>query len=98
MRAADTNTPDAVTLALSALVWTLSDPARADRLLALTGLDADELRGRAGEPALLAAVLGFLAQHEPDLMACADALEVRPEALIAAQQALEGDPVREMQA
>jgi hypothetical protein len=91
MRAADTNTPDAVTLALSALVWTLSDSARADRLLALTGLDTDELRARASDPVLLAALLGFLAQHEPDLLACAEALEVRPEALVAAQRALDGE-------
>jgi hypothetical protein len=89
MRARDTNHPDALTLALSALVWTLSDTARAERLLALTGLDSDELRARAGDPVLLAAVLGFLAQHEPDLTACADALDVRPEALIAAQQELD---------
>jgi hypothetical protein len=91
MRAADTNTPDSVALALSALAWTLSDSARADRLLSLTGLDADELRARAGEPALLAALLGFLAQHEPDLLACADALQVPPETLVAAQRALDGE-------
>ncbi|WP_298686897.1 DUF3572 domain-containing protein [uncultured Sphingomonas sp.] len=89
MRARDTNTPDATTLALSALVWTLSDAPRAERLLALTGLDSDELRARAGDPSLLAAVLGFLAQHEPDLTACAEALDVRPEALVAAQRKLE---------
>jgi hypothetical protein len=91
MRVADTNTPDSMTLALSALAWTLSESARADRLLSLTGLDADELRARAGEPALLAALLGFLAQHEPDLLACADALQVPPEALVAAQRALDGE-------
>jgi len=34
-------------------------------------------------------VLGFLAQHEPDLTACADALDVPPQALIAAQQELD---------
>ena len=62
---------------------------RAERLLALTGLDADDLRARAGDPALLAAVLGFLASHEPDLLACADALDIAPEALVAAQQELE---------
>ncbi len=89
MRARDTNHPDAQALALSALAWTLSDAVRAERLLALTGLDSDGLRARAGDPALLAAVLGFLAQHEPDLTGCADALAVRPEALIAAQQELE---------
>jgi hypothetical protein len=89
MRARDTNHPNSAILALSALAWTLADQPRAERLLSLTGLDADELRARAGEPALLAAVLGFLASHEPDLLACADALDVAPEALITAQQELE---------
>ena len=89
MRARDTNRPDGATLALSALAWTLSDSARADRLLALTGLDAGELRERATDPALLAAVLGFLASYEPDLTACADALDVAPEAFVAAQRELE---------
>ena len=70
-------------------MWTLSDAPRAERMLALTGLDSDELRARAGDPSLLAAVLGFLAQHEPDLTACAEALDVRPEALVAAQRKLE---------
>ncbi len=89
MRARDTNHPNSAILALSALAWILADQPRAERLLALTGLDAEELRTRAGEPALLAAVLGFLASHEPDLLACADALEVEPEALVIAQQELE---------
>lgn len=90
MRADDTNRADPAALALGALAWTLSEPARADRLLALTGLDADALRARATEPALLAAVLEFLAGHEANLIGCADALGVAPEALIAAQTALEG--------
>lgn len=89
MRAPDTNIQDSATLALSALAWTLSDGPRAERLLALTGLDAGELRARAADPELLAAVLGFLESHEPDLMACADALDVKPEALIRAHQELE---------
>jgi hypothetical protein len=91
MRAPDTNddTVDAAAaIALSALAWTLSDSARAERLLALTGLDADELRQRATDPALLAAVLGFLAGHEPDLTGCADALGIAPERLVAAERVL----------
>ncbi|PXA86044.1 DUF3572 domain-containing protein [Nostoc sp. 3335mG] len=89
MRAADTNNPDSATLALSALAWTLSDQPRAERLLALTGLDSAELRARAIDPSLLAAVLTFLESHEPDLLACADALDVTPETLIAAHKELE---------
>jgi hypothetical protein len=89
MRAADTNAPDSATLALSALAWTLSDQPRAERLLALTGLDSSELRARATDPSLLAAVLTFLESYEPDLLACADALDVKPENLIAAHRNLE---------
>ncbi|MFB0874533.1 MULTISPECIES: DUF3572 domain-containing protein [unclassified Sphingobium] len=79
---------DGMTLALMALGWTLSDGARADRLLALTGLDADALRAGVGNPAILAAVLAFLADHEPDLIACAEAIGTTPAALIAAQERL----------
>lgn len=89
MRAADTNAPDSTALALAALAWTLSDQPRAERLLALTGLDAGELRARASDPGLLAALLGFLESHEPDLLACADALDVSPETLIAAHRHLD---------
>jgi hypothetical protein len=74
---------------LEALAWTLADDARAARLLALTGLTPDDLRARAGEPAVLAAVLRFLAGHEPDLIACADALGVTPAALVDAAERLE---------
>ena len=83
----DTNDPEA--LALSALGWALSDQTRAERLLALTGLTPADLRERIGEPSLLAAVLGFLEAHEPDLIACAEALDVPPAALVAARARLE---------
>ncbi len=84
----DTNDDDAETLALTALVWTLGEPARAQRLLDTTGLDPADLRARAGDPAVLGAALGFLQAHQPDLMACAEALDVTPERLIAAQERL----------
>lgn len=80
---------DATVLALQALVWTLGEPARADRLLALTGLDADALRAGAGKPAVLAAVLEFLMAHEPDLIACAAAIDTTPQMLVAARDGLE---------
>lgn len=79
----------AAAIALSALGWTLVDDARAQRLLALTGLSPDDLRSRVGEPTLLAATLRFLEAHEPDLVACAAALDVEPVALIEARRALE---------
>ena len=70
-------------LALDALVWTLQEPTRAERLLALTGLTPEDIRARVNDPALLDAVIGFLEAHEPDLVACAQALEVPPFELLA---------------
>ena len=76
-------------MALRALAWTLAEQARADRMLALTGLTGDDLRVRAAEPAVLAALLGFLEAYEPDLIACAEALEVTPAQLVQAREVLE---------
>ncbi len=86
----DDQTNDARTVALSALVWTLQDEPRAERLLALTGLTPEDLRARVNDPALLDAVLGFLEAHEPDLVACAKAIELTPFDLIAARLRLHG--------
>lgn len=87
MRAAET-IRDPFELALQALVWTLGAPERAQRLLDMTGLDPNALRARAGEPSVLAAALEFLEAYEPDLIACAADLEVKPEALVAARHGL----------
>jgi hypothetical protein len=85
-----TNPPDPEALALSALAWTLAEEARAQRLLALTGLSGADLRERLAELSVQAAVLGFLEAHEPDLLACAEALGVEPRALAEARRRLEG--------
>jgi len=87
MRARSTN--DAETLALSALAATLTDERRARRFLDLSGIDTEELRLRAAEPALLAALLRFLEAHEPDLIDVADAMGVKPAELVAAREGLE---------
>ena len=79
---------DAEALALSALGWILTDEKRADRLLSLTGLTPDILREGIGERSVQAAVLEFLAGHEPDLVLAADALNVAPEDIIAAHRRL----------
>ena len=85
----DTNGEDAEALALAALGWTLQDGARAERLLALTGLTPNDLRSRLSERSVLAATLAFLEAHEPDLIACAQELGVRPVRLVEARQRLE---------
>jgi hypothetical protein len=65
-------------LGLAALGWLMQDDDRAARFLALTGLSPDDLRGLLGTAALDRAVLDYLRAHEPDLLACADAIGVAP--------------------
>jgi hypothetical protein len=84
--------PDVIGLRLLAHV--MSDPELAARFLALSGLDADTLRARAGDPGLLAALIEFIAGHEPDLVAAADALALTPMAIVAAGAALGGGTAR----
>ena len=73
------------TLALRLIGWIVADSARADRMLALTGLDPDSLRHSLAEPATQGALMDFVINHEPDLMACAAHLMVDPAALVAAR-------------
>ena len=63
-------------LALGALGWILTDERRAERLLSLTGLTPDRLRHGIEDRQVQAAVLA------------ADALNVEPEAIIAAHREL----------
>jgi hypothetical protein len=88
MCAHETNA-DSRTLALHALGWTLGDGDRAARLLALTGLTPDDLRSRLDDSSMLAAIILFLEAHEPDLVACAEALNIAPEKLVEARRGLE---------
>ena len=75
-------------LALEALGWALTDEKRAERLLSLTGLTPERLRGGLDDARVQAAVLEFLAAHEPDLIAAAVALNTTPEHLVAAAREL----------
>lgn len=83
------NDGDPIAVALQALAVSLGDEARASRLLSLTGLTPADLRERASEPAVLVAVLRFLEDHEPDLVAVAEAIGIKPQELVAARSALE---------
>ena len=80
---------DPVALALAALAATLGSERRAQRFVELTGIGTDELRRRAAEPALLAAMLRFLEAHEPDLLSVAEELGLDPLDLVRARHEIE---------
>ena len=80
---------DSFTIALSALAATLTDERRAERFLSITGLSPDGIRDALGDRHPLAACLAFLENHEPDLLAVAEAIGEKPETLIAARAELE---------
>ena len=85
-----TETPnDPVAIGLAALAATLADERRAQRFLDLTGIGTDELKRKASDPVLLAALLRFLEAYEPDLVAVALALGVPPATLVQARRQLE---------
>lgn len=80
---------DPLVLALAALAATLGSERRAQRFIELTGIGTEELRARAADPVLLAALLRFLEAHEPDLLAVAEEVGVGPELLVDARRQLE---------
>ena len=80
---------DPPALARHALAIASSDARRARRFLDLTGIGTDELRAQAADPVLLAALIRFLEAHEPDLVAVAEAMNISPNALVAARIELE---------
>ncbi len=84
----ETNKDDAMAVSLQAIVWILSDDARASRFIALTGLEPDDLRTRLTDVGVLDAALGFLEGHQSDFLACAEALGLTPERLAATRGAL----------
>lgn len=81
---------DPAIIGLRLLAHVVADADLGARFLALSGLDADALRARAGDPGLLAALIDFVAAHEVDLVTAADALEMPPQAIVAAGTALGG--------
>ncbi len=82
------SSPDPETLALMALAYIAGDGDLLDRFLALSGLDLEDLKARAQDPALLGAVLDFLLAHEPDLLAFAADSQIKPESIALARQKL----------
>ena len=83
-------TADAETLALKALGFLARDTDALLRLLTLSGLELDDLRERAGEPELLAAVVDFLLSDDALLARFAEEEGLDAQEIHAARRALPG--------
>jgi hypothetical protein len=93
MRTSDSTPPvqgraTAEETAIAALGFIAADPALLPRFLALTGIDAAQIREVASQPGFLAGVLQFIMAHEPTLNAFCEASGTRPQDLAAALRAL----------
>lgn len=75
-------------LALEGLGWLAGEPDSIDRFLALSGIDAADLRAAAGEPGTGVAVLDFLLAQDDLLLRFCESLGVEPRQVHAARQAL----------
>lgn len=81
---------DAETLALKGLAFLASDRDLLLRFLTATGLELPDLRARAGESELLAAVMDFLLGEETLLMQFAEGEGIEVKEAYAARRALPG--------
>ncbi|MEL6919419.1 MAG: DUF3572 domain-containing protein [Pseudomonadota bacterium] len=80
-------------IAVAALSWIAADGEQISRFMALTGVEAGQIREAAAEPGFLAGVLEFLLGHEPTLMRFCDENDVAPTVIQRAHQRLSGAPV-----
>ncbi|GJE10210.1 hypothetical protein FOHLNKBM_1243 [Methylobacterium longum] len=79
-------------LALDVLLWIAGDEDRLLPFMAASGLSPDTLRESAREPAFLVGVLDHVMGDENVLLACATALEIKPERIAEAWQRLSPRP------
>jgi hypothetical protein len=90
MKAVSVNASDAEIFALKALAWLAQSPEELDRFLALSGVVPADLRDRADDPEILAAILDFLLTDDATLTGFCDAEGLNPKDLHAARRALPG--------
>ena len=75
-------------MAVAALTFIAQDGERLGRFLALSGLEAGNLREAAAEPGFLVGVLDYLSGDEALLLAFAANFQIDPTAIGAAQRLL----------
>ena len=72
------------------LGWLAGEPDMLSRFLALSGMQAQQLRDAVDDPQFLAGMIDFLMAHEPTLMAFCEATDTKPEAVAAASHYYSG--------
>jgi hypothetical protein len=77
-------------LAVQALNFLATEPARLSRFLGVTGLDPTSIRQAAGDSGFLAGVLAYLSEDERLLVAFAAEAGVKPGAVDRARRLLAG--------
>lgn len=75
------STAQAEEIAVQALVFLAGDAELLSRFLALTGIEANQIRDAAREPGFLAGVLGFFLAHEPSLLKLSEGTGIDPAAI-----------------
>lgn len=83
-------TEAAQALAVDALGFLAGDPERLSRFLAVTGLEAHELRAAAADPSFFVALLDFLLADERTVLDFAASQGIAPERVAEARRALAG--------
>jgi hypothetical protein len=75
-------------IAIRGLAFIAGDPELLRRFLAITGIEAGNIRASAKEPGFLAGVLQFILAHEPTAKRFAEEAGIDPPAIMAASRAL----------
>jgi hypothetical protein len=81
---------DAETLALKALAFLAQSPDDLERFVALSGVTLADLRTRADDPEILAAILDFILVSDELITGFCETVEIDPRELHAARRALPG--------
>lgn len=82
---------EAEAVAVEALGFLASDPARFTAFLSESGLDLPDVRARAGDPELLTGILDYVVRDESQLLVFAAAASHPPERVVMAYHVLAGD-------
>ncbi len=82
----------AESIAVQALGYLAEEPERLGRFLALSGLEAGDIRAAAAQPGFLAGVLDYLASDEALLTDFASQIGAAPADVMRAHAALSGGP------